>query len=237
MTIHASSRKQAFLDLCLRLAKQGCNFVGTIRSNRRKIPNNLKETSSLHVTLAEAAVVTVPITKYQCKKSKSVNILSSLHPNVIISSENNPKKKPKTVLCYNKTKVGVDVLDQISRCYSVKIGSRRWAIHVFYNVIDIALINSWIIYKHVCNSSISRRMFIQRVSEELTGSTPNERLQIEINVVVAECAPTPKKRKTCFGKECKNRTKNICAICKKTLCGNALTLPHKFFTCTYYITM
>jgi len=43
-------------------------------------------------------------------------------------------------------------------------------IRIFYNVIDMALINSWIIYKHVCNSSISPRMFMHRVSEELTGA-------------------------------------------------------------------
>ena len=79
-----------------------------------------------------------------------------------------PPKKPKAIFFYNETKVGVDVLDQMSRCYSVKAGSRNWPIHMFYNIIDMALINSWIIYNHVCNSSISRRMFIQRVSEELT---------------------------------------------------------------------
>ena len=58
------------LDLCLRLAKQGCSLVRTIRSNRREIPNNLPETCSLHdttiVKLANAAVAIVTITKYQC---------------------------------------------------------------------------------------------------------------------------------------------------------------------------
>ena len=84
------------LDLCLRLAQQGCSLVGTTRSNRREIPNNLQETYSLHdatiVKLADAAVATVTITKYQCKESKFVNILSLLHPNVAIPSENNPKQ-------------------------------------------------------------------------------------------------------------------------------------------------
>ena len=84
------------LDLCLRLAKQDSSLVGTIRSNRRKTPNNLQETCSLHdttiVKLSDAAVVTVTITKYQCKKSKFVSILSSLRPNVAIPSENNPKQ-------------------------------------------------------------------------------------------------------------------------------------------------
>ena len=101
-----------------------------------------------------------------------------------------PPKKPKAILFYNETKVGVDVLDQMSRCYSVKAGSRNWPIHMFYNVIDMALINNWIIYNHVCNSSISRRMFIQRVSEELTRA-----LQTESNAAAAECAPTLKKAK------------------------------------------
>ena len=57
------------LDLCLRLAKQGCSFVNTIRSNPKKITNNLQVTCSLHnaavVKLADAAVATVTITKYQ----------------------------------------------------------------------------------------------------------------------------------------------------------------------------
>ena len=116
-----------FLDLCLQLVKQGCSLVGTIRSNRREIPNNLQETCSLHDTtiakLTDAADTTVTIPKYQRKKSKSVKILSSLHPNVAIPSENNHPKKPKTILFYNETKLGVDVLDQMSRCSSVKAGS------------------------------------------------------------------------------------------------------------------
>ena len=57
-----------FLDFCLRLAKQGCSLVGTIRSNGREIPNNVQETCSLHDTtidkLADAAVATVTITKH-----------------------------------------------------------------------------------------------------------------------------------------------------------------------------
>ena len=83
----------------------------------------------------------------------------------------------------------------------MKAGSRP--IPVFYNVIDMALINSWIIYKHVRNSSISHRMFMQRVSEELMEGTSSKRPQTESNGAVAKCAPTPKKRKTSSGKDCK----------------------------------
>ena len=39
-----------------------------------------------------------------------------------------------------------------------------------YNVVDMALIKSWVIYKAVCRNNISRRTYIQKVCEELTGS-------------------------------------------------------------------
>ena len=110
------------------------------------------------------------ITFYQCKQSKSVHILSTLHKDVVISDNNNPKRKPEIVLFYTQTKVGVNVLYQMSRLYSVKAASRRWPVLIFYNVIYMALINSWVIYKSVCKSSISCRAYIQKICEELTGS-------------------------------------------------------------------
>ena len=114
----------------------------------------------------------ITLTSYQCKAAKDVAVLSSLHPDILVSSDENPKKNPDSVLYYNKTKVGVDLYNQMTRLYSVKAASRRWPVHVFYNVVDMALINNWILYKLVCQSSISRREFIQRVAEELTGSAP-----------------------------------------------------------------
>ena len=97
--------------------------------------------------------------------------MSTLHPDVEIPSHNNPKIKSETVLFYNKTKAGVDIIDQIARKYSVKVASKRWPIHIFYSVIDLALINSWIFFQDICKSGISHRKFIQRVVEELTGTT------------------------------------------------------------------
>ena len=73
-------------------------------------------------------------------------------------------------------------------------------------------------------------MFIQRVSEKLSVGTPNKRLQTESNAAVAKCASTPKLRKTCSGKNFRNRTTDICAICKKTLCGKCQTKQCK--TCS-----
>ena len=56
----------------------------------------------------------------------------------------------------------------------MKAACRRWPIHVFYNVIGLALINSWILFRDICKSGVSRRKFAQRVVEELTGTTPGD---------------------------------------------------------------
>ena len=162
------------LDVTRKLIQKKTSLVGTIRQRRREVPEQVKARQELHsttVVTTSAASSTVTLTAYQCKKAKQVLLLSSMHPNVTVPTENNRKRKPDTVLFYNKNKVAVDVLDQMVRLYSTKAASRRWPIHIFYNILDMALINSWIVYCQVTNSSISRRVFIQKVSEELTGFT------------------------------------------------------------------
>jgi len=54
------------------------------------------------------------------QKSKvCIIILNTLHPDIEVSSENNTKKKPETVLFYNKTKAGVNFVDHKARKYCI----------------------------------------------------------------------------------------------------------------------
>ena len=151
-------------------------MVGIVRQNRRELPQAAKRKQQQHKTSLFTSTQTAALTliSYQCKKQKSVVIMSTLHPDVEIPSHNNPKIKSETVLFYNKTKVGVDIIDQMARKHSVKVASKRWPIHIFYSVIDLALINSWIFFQDICKSGISYRKFIQQVVEELTGITPGK---------------------------------------------------------------
>lgn len=68
---------------------------------------------------------------------------------------------------YNNTKFGVDVTDQMARKYSVKSGSRRWQLQVFFNILDIAVINTWILYKNTTGENVSRKKFLFLLAEEL----------------------------------------------------------------------
>jgi len=66
----------------------------------------------------------------------------------------------------------------------------------------MALINSWIINKHVYNSSKSLRAFKHEIWRRnwLPGETPKEGPQNQSNVAVAECTPVPKHAKTVLAK-------------------------------------
>ena len=70
------------------------------------------------------------------------------------------KKKPEMILFYNANKIGVDCFDQMARLYTTRLASRRWPIAVWGNILDIAAISSYVLYKKVTNERITRRQFI-----------------------------------------------------------------------------
>ena len=59
----------------------------------------------------------------------------------------NEKKKLEEILCYNANKVGIDCFDQMARLYTTRSTSQRWPLAVWGNILDIAAINSYSLYK------------------------------------------------------------------------------------------
>ena len=51
--------------------------------------------------------------------------------------------------------------------YSTKAAARRWHVHVFYNILNLAAINAWIIYRGVTGEKTSRHAFLRQLAEEL----------------------------------------------------------------------
>ncbi|KAJ4438728.1 hypothetical protein ANN_14677 [Periplaneta americana] len=56
------------------------------------------------------------------------------------------KKKTDVNLYYNETKGGIDSIDQITRHHSMKRGTRRWPLCIFFTLIDIASLNGGTIF-------------------------------------------------------------------------------------------
>ena len=55
----------------------------------------------------------------------------------------------------------------MARQYSVKVGTHWWPIAVFYNILGLAGINAFVLYKKQTGDKISRRDFLFKFAPEL----------------------------------------------------------------------
>lgn len=225
------------LKLAEKLKAKNTSIVGTMNRKRREIPAKAKDGgANLHHTFVMKHD-DITLTVYQGKKQKNVILLSSLHPDVEVGTDR--KKLPETVAFYNNTKCGVDTLDQMARMYSTKAGSRRWPVQVFYNVLDLAAINAWILYQSVIGKKISRHRFMLELAEELR-TKPNPRTDARL---VPDAQPGPEtamvprgcKRSKCqVGNPCKgNKTSEKCTQCQKFVCGKCTARVDKKIYCNH----
>ena len=110
------------------------------------------------------------IVSYVPKKYKSVVLLSSMHHDTHVDGD---KKKPDIILHYNDTKSGVDNMDHMLSLYSCKRKINRWPMVLFFNMVDVAALASFVIW--ICNvpdwrkeSKWSRRrQFLVELGEQL----------------------------------------------------------------------
>ena len=205
-----------------------------MRTNRRELPTLVTCTSSPLYSSTTLKSEDATLTVYHCKKNKNVTILSTMHQSVGIA--NNEKKTPETIQFYNETKFGVDVFDQMTRKYSVKASSRRWPVQVFYNVLDMAAINSWILFRESTGSKMSRRSFILQLVQELRqehmsrrserAATSDDRLASGRSQLVAG-----HKRRQCQIEKCRNKTVDQCSKCHKHVCGTCAAGMIKTVVC------
>ncbi|XP_049847194.1 uncharacterized protein LOC126299375 [Schistocerca gregaria] len=163
-------------------------LVGTLQSNRRHIPEELKTTTghSLHSSIfaytdpqTQRPPVTLASTLVREKPKRLLLMLSTYHSEGVLNEDS---KKTNINLFYNSTKGGVDTIDQMARHYSTKRGTRRWPLSLFYTLIDIAAINAYSLFllnfpnwkKNLLNR---RRVFITNLGLELIRSQVDKRAQ------------------------------------------------------------
>ncbi|KAK7896359.1 hypothetical protein WMY93_021684 [Mugilogobius chulae] len=181
------------LSLANSLLRRNTSLVGTMNAARRELPPSAHQRAELfssRVLKHDRTTLTI----YQGKAKKNVCVLSSLHQTVAVESDR--KKKPETVCFYNKSKCGVDTLDQMHG-----------------NI------------QQCTGTNIPRRAFILELAKELrrdvlrakaSSNAPELRLLPHPQV--------PGNRRQCqINRHCKkNRTTTICCGCQKPVCGKCV---------------
>ena len=84
---------------------------------------------------------TVSLCSYIPKKKKNVLLISTMHKDNSVSGL---MTKLEIIQYYNKTKGGVDNMDKMLQHFYTKRQTLRWPLAVFYNMIDVACLATYI---------------------------------------------------------------------------------------------
>ena len=108
------------------------------------------------------------------------------------ADESNQKKKPDVIQFYNKTKGGVDTMDQMVSTYTCKRRTRRWPMVLWYNMLDIATLNAYTSFTsqhpgYMSGISNARRLFIKELGQELV--IPHMKRHLESTPVLQKSKP------------------------------------------------
>jgi len=223
------------IELCEKLLNEHkLTFLGTIRKNKRQLPpqflvgQDRPIPSSLFAFRENCTLVS-----HAPKPKKNVLMISSMHDDDQIHQTT---QKPMMIMDYNKTKIGVDMVDQLSSNYNVARNTRRWPMVVLYALLNVTGINSFVIYK--CNQKIDtmyvRRVFLTQLAFGLTKNLMvrrhadqhiprplRERIQQIWKIPTEVQRPNEPLRagrcQVCTSKQ-NRKTKYYCKVCNKFLC-------------------
>ena len=223
------------VNLVEKLKAEKTTLLGTIRKQRKEVPKieAMMKDKPLHSSEVYLSPSNTTLTIYKAKKAKLVYLLSSMHKTVSVDLAHQ-KKLPKTVKYYNLSKVGVDVLDQMARYHTCKSATRRWPVAVFYNIIDCACINAYIIYCDITGQRLSRREFLLQLIKEMCCDPPAESAPAPLpESVVARSSQISRKRKQCQLQQCRNKSSHSCHQCHKSCCGKHTSTTITVATCSF----
>ena len=242
--------RQLFFDsyfnsvpLLYQLRKQRISATGTICSDRKYFPTELKKSEKLE--RGDYRYLTsngVSIIKRMDKKEVLVasNYFDpAVSDKVSRQSKDGSRKQisyPLAIIHYNKYMGGVDLSDQKIKYHAIDRKSKKNWIRIFLHFLNLSLINSFVCYKHLSRSNISTVEYISSVSTALIGDyssrkrpgrpltiTNQKRMRIESNISDTVSSETPQllahmpevisTRRRCAYCSIKEREKRTDAMC------------------------
>ena len=153
------------MDLMQELKEKKLSYVGTLKRNKRQLPPELvvskerKELSSLFGFQKDIMLVS-----YVPKPKKTVILVSTLHVDKEIDHDSGEQQKSSAVTFYNATKGGVDMADQMRATYNVARNIKQWTMVVLFAMLNVAGINSQVIYLGNRLGTIKSRIFLKMLS-------------------------------------------------------------------------
>ena len=226
------------------LLMKNITLLGTVRKNKREIPPSFLPNKNKPVgTSVYGFQKDKVLVSYTPKKNKAVLLLSTMHEEGATDEQTG---KPVMIVDYNKTKIGVDMVDKMISGYNVSRTTRRWPMVVFFACMNIGAINSQVIYSLLKPNDApkKRRIFLHNLSLQLMNEHLIQRSSIttlptELSAFLkrrfapesptaAGGPPTKKLRGRCF--YC-GRKKNKCSSASCVCCERFVCKKHSKIVC------
>ncbi|XP_043469674.1 piggyBac transposable element-derived protein 4-like [Leptopilina heterotoma] len=225
--------------LFAKLYEQKNNVIGTVRTNRKKMP--ITKGMKLN-KLARNTVVTFHSNNLLVviwKDKKVVTMLSTLPGSEFIETGRTDHKtgqaikKPKVVAIYNSNMGGVDKCDQIIKPYEVQRKTYRWYQKVALNLLDMAIFNANIVYNILHNDEkkshcefrlqLAREILQEYGVQRKTAKKPRNKKTSQTHKLTKIPSNGKIKRKRlrcekCSEKKIRTDTTWICNVCEMPLC-------------------
>lgn len=239
------------VPLLKKLRKRNIYSCGTVRRNRKYLPETwktkkTKQKAKDRMKRGEYKYFTKSgVSAVQWMDNKEVFMLSTLHdPKKIVSVKRKTKKGttievpcPEVVQCYNSFMGGVDRFDQLRERYEIGRRSIKWWHRLFYFLVDLAIVNSFILWKlSKPNTTQDQLSFRINLAKQLIAnfssrkqrgkpaqylskvSVPKETRLANVGTHLPKAA-TFRRCRLCTSKgKGQKRTKYYCATCLVPLC-------------------
>ncbi|XP_025196148.1 piggyBac transposable element-derived protein 3-like [Melanaphis sacchari] len=201
------------ITLLERLKNEQTLACGTIRNNRKGMPQNLKKDSDIKRGDFDHRFSTSGIVIFKWKDNKVVYLASNYHGNETTTVQRTSKDGSKSnVTCptlvkdYNAFMGGVDHADRLRALYCVDRKSKKWWLRIFWGLLDIVFVNAYVVY-----CQIFGQMDVLEVRRSIALG------------LMSECDPTSK-RSICLKRTPpntpSNRRKKAMSIVKDVRLGN-----------------
>ena len=253
------------IRLQVELMKLGIFAVGTVRRNR--LPDlamkddkclSKEGRGSMDHRVADVDGVELCVTRWY--GNNTVNCLSTLYGCESTDfvkrwsakeKKNIQVKRPSVIQAYNEYMGGVDLMDMLISLYRINIRSKKYYIKIIFHLIDLSIVNAWLLYRRHCHQSrvpkkdiLSLLQFRVEVAEALLRPAvpkppvqrgrPTARLSSKkprpapiplpspnIRFDRFDHWPAPTNKGRCRYPGCNGRSTILCSKCKLRLCLNA----------------
>ena len=146
----------------------GTDCVGTLRINRKNVPQKLKDTQ-----LKKGEVVGQhcgPVSVVKWKDKKVITMISTFHgiETKTIVRRGKELIKPISITDYNQYMGGVDLKDQLLQTYLIERKRlNKWYMKLFRRLLNSAVLNALIIYRENVNKNVDHFTFRVQLVEKL----------------------------------------------------------------------